>query len=723
MTTPVKLIWQRSAALTSKWPKARILFFIIAGLALILSTQSCTILLAPIGNYAANKVYPDLAQPNDMEAPPTFKQYLTSHSTQAILGGRGRGLNCSIPSIGKSLFETPDQNATVSLHFRSSCAMHDLCYRHGYATYGYSQSDCDQALQASAFRMCRQIHKLHDNMEDSYEKCQTEAKKILLGVSIGGAGSFQAFGKSTYFEYDPMPEKADDYVVGRAYPISHAQAAAGELGVMTYHFFRNSVKTRILKLDSQIPPQFTDLTSNFNQYPNQYIPTPPTLEPIHNGQYAMVALARKSNRETGFLPLIFSNSSKDKTFNLLIQACQPPFKSKNPCQLDPYTSINKMANIDGQPKIISLKHQSSKKSGTGGPKLLILNPDKSEPVETYGLNSENHINDGYRFLQNDFLLEKNIHGADTHAWILARGMDLDTSKGLIKQNKKGNGYEDRLLIIRQPLSGGQAKNTQRFMIDAKETDDPLSLIRLEPGSGIALIGLRWTEHDLERIEDSHDNTEPPLLSLWRLQENSSNGEAKITRSTPIPLITELKTGFIERPPLVFNAPGISAPVIAWTRMASDPKKSANSISLDVILTELNTPSDPEKNPELKNLGTVRCTINPKQQLISKDARPIREIINLSLGRGSGEDPNAQTESKGIKELTERWQMSQTIVSVKPSTTSKDDDIAITTIFKGYPLMSFQAVLKKTAAGFSYSHTLPRSPYIDCNKTEVAQQVH
>lgn len=708
-------IYRKSAALIAKWPKTRIFFLMIACLVFILNTQSCTVLLAPIGNYAANKVYPDLAQPNDMEAPPTYKQYLTSPSTQAILGGRGGGLNCSIPWGAKGLFETSEQSAPASLHFRSSCVMHDLCYRHGYATYGYSQSDCDQALQASAFRMCRQIHKIHKNMEDSYEKCQTEAKKILLGVSIGGAGSFQAFGKSTYFEYDPMPEKADNYVVARAYPISHAQAAAGELGVTTLHFHRNSVKARILKVESELSQQLTNITSNFTQYPNQYIPTPPTLEPFTNGQYAMIALSRKSNRETGFLPLIYSTSSKDRTFKLFIQACQPPFKSHNSCQLDPLTSINSVANIDGMTKIVSLKHQSSNEFGTGGPKLIILEPNNSTPVETYGLNSGIHVNDGYRLLQNDLLLEKNIHGSDTHAWILSRGMDLDTNKGMIKQNKSGDGYEDRLLVIRQPLSSGKVQQTQRFMIDAEETDDPLSLIRLEPGAGVALIGLRWGAHDRKKANDSHDNAQPPLLSLWRLQEEASKDEGKITKSIPIPLINELRTGFIERPPLVFNAPSTPAPVIAWTRVASDPENSADLISLDIVLTELNTSLTSGENPRLKHLGSLMCTINLKQQLISKDAGTIREIINLSLGRTSGASPDAKAEAKGIGELKERWQMSQTIVSTKPSAKSKDDDIAITTIFNGYPLMSFQAVLKKTAEGFSYSHNLPRSPYIDCKR--------
>ena len=39
----------------------------------------------------------------------------------------------------------------VLQRFRQACVFHDLCYRHGLATYGYNQNDCDRVLQNAGF--------------------------------------------------------------------------------------------------------------------------------------------------------------------------------------------------------------------------------------------------------------------------------------------------------------------------------------------------------------------------------------------------------------------------------------------------------------------------------------------------------------------------------------------------------------------------------------------
>ena len=49
---------------------------------------------------------------------------------------------------------TAGKRHLVLQRFRQACVFHDLCYRHGLATYGYNQNDCDRILQNAAFRLC-----------------------------------------------------------------------------------------------------------------------------------------------------------------------------------------------------------------------------------------------------------------------------------------------------------------------------------------------------------------------------------------------------------------------------------------------------------------------------------------------------------------------------------------------------------------------------------------
>ncbi|MDD0970669.1 MULTISPECIES: hypothetical protein [Pseudomonas] len=690
---------------------------LLALLIIIVLVQSCSWFAAPIGNYVAEKVFPDLDPPPEREAPPTFKQYLSSPISQAILGGRGRGLNCSIPEIGKSLFETPEQTASVSLHFRPSCVMHDLCYRHGYATYGYAQADCDRALQTSAFRMCRQINKSLGNEKPIYDDCQTEAKKVLLGVSLGGAGSFRASGKSTYFEYDPMPEKADNYVVARAFAINQAQAASGELGVIAYHFLRNSVRAKMLRVDPGDPRRLLEVLSDPAPYPGQLIATAPTTEWLGNGQSSMIAVARNSFSDTRVGLVQFSPLLENNKISLSLKPCPQPWVAAK-CSPDLGSSIARLANVDGRPMLVSLAHWAGFKASDSSSRVhtvkLVRSDLAGDPIiDDYTLNAQLGIRDRYRFLQNELLLEKDAQGRDTHAWILVRGMKLDPASGLIVDNPDAKGYEDRLLVIRQPLADGQAGNTQRFVVDAKEVDDPLSLIHLQEGSGVALAGLSWSREDLERLEDAEPAAHSPFLSLWRLPQDVQPSVQAVVQSERIPLDPALKNDFIDRPPVVINAPGFAAPIVVWTRMAAETKLPVTQASFDVVFNSLDSTPDVNHKSALTRLGAISCTLDLKQQLYSDNAKPVRQNANRAEGERSATALTPVTEGRGVNELFRRWKMSQTIVSKKPSGDSALDDLTVTVVFNGYTSMSFQAVLKSTDGRLRFSQTLPQAQYLSC----------
>ena len=99
----------------------------------------------------------------------------------------------------------------VSLQYRQACVFHDFCYRHGQATYGYSKADCDYLLQEYAYRLCRQIY----GDDPGEEACRERGRVVLLGVNLFGGESFAHGYRSTYFEFDPYPHRANDYVVAR----------------------------------------------------------------------------------------------------------------------------------------------------------------------------------------------------------------------------------------------------------------------------------------------------------------------------------------------------------------------------------------------------------------------------------------------------------------------------------------------------------------------------
>jgi hypothetical protein len=170
-------------------------------LVLIVSARS-------IVDFVVGRIYENVVAPNDVEMPLTVTSYPSSPHVVSIIGGKGEGLNCSLPWGIDLLFDRTKEpsQSPIRQRFRQACVFHDLCYRHGLATYGYSQSDCDQMLQEHAVRICLYAS-AHEKKPLS--NCQLDAKKILAGVRVGGFRSFQQWRTSTYFEFDSSPSRSD----------------------------------------------------------------------------------------------------------------------------------------------------------------------------------------------------------------------------------------------------------------------------------------------------------------------------------------------------------------------------------------------------------------------------------------------------------------------------------------------------------------------------------
>ena len=178
---------------------------------------------------AIDLIYKNVEDIVDGEMPPTVVSFPSGPEVVSIIGGSGAGLNCSLPSWANAFFavgaDHKGDRLLVLQRFRQACVFHDLCYRHGLATYGYNQNDCDRVLQNQAFRLCLYIRNdglpKKDGESDTERRareatnCQSDSKKVLAGVSLGGFGAYRGWDHSTYYEFDPDPSRSNGFSVAR----------------------------------------------------------------------------------------------------------------------------------------------------------------------------------------------------------------------------------------------------------------------------------------------------------------------------------------------------------------------------------------------------------------------------------------------------------------------------------------------------------------------------
>ena len=175
---------------------------------------------------------------DDREPPRTPHAITASSDGVQLVGGQGNGLSCSLPLGAQALaFTRTDKQAPIALQMRQACAFHDYCYRHGNATYGYSQAECDFMLQQQAFRLCKFI-----NQTATIGKCETNARKVTIGVRLGGFGSFkraralEGDEASTFLEFDSYPVRASTFRVVRIADAPRQWVRDGLLPKAAYHF-------------------------------------------------------------------------------------------------------------------------------------------------------------------------------------------------------------------------------------------------------------------------------------------------------------------------------------------------------------------------------------------------------------------------------------------------------------------------------------------------------
>ena len=170
-------------------------------------------------SFIADSVYKNVDDLTDGEMPATVTTFQSGPDVVSTLGGSGEGLNCSLPAVTNIFFDgskdAQGKRHLVLQRFRQACVFHDLCYRHGLATYGYNQNDCDRILQNAAFRLCTYIR--NGSGTGSATRCQTDSKMVLAGVSMGGYNAFRGWDRSTYFEFESDPFRSDGFQAVRPF--------------------------------------------------------------------------------------------------------------------------------------------------------------------------------------------------------------------------------------------------------------------------------------------------------------------------------------------------------------------------------------------------------------------------------------------------------------------------------------------------------------------------
>ena len=194
----------------------------------VLFSTALALVVAIFGHRAAiDAVYKNVEDILDGEMPPTVVSFQSGPEIVSTIGGSGEGMNCSLPP-GLDIFFDSSEDAAGKRHlvrqrFRQACVFHDLCYRHGLATYGYNQNDCDRVLQNHAFRLClyvrndgpqKDVSDAERNARNA-ERCQTDSKMILAGVSLGGHKPYRAWDRSTFFEFESDPSRSNGFSVAR----------------------------------------------------------------------------------------------------------------------------------------------------------------------------------------------------------------------------------------------------------------------------------------------------------------------------------------------------------------------------------------------------------------------------------------------------------------------------------------------------------------------------
>jgi len=650
----------------------------------------------PFARWSADNIYPALQKPYENEAPPTPTSFPASSEISAVIGGKGEGLSCSLPLPWLTeplfFFDLNDDEAPLSLQFRQACAFHDYCYRHGAATYGYEQVDCDFMLQNSAYRLCRLIIK-----EDSFEaidKCLSRARRVLLGVRVGGGTPFQAGGLSTYFEFDPMPAKADDYVVSRLVTLTKPLAFKDnnnklKRSVISYHIKRGTIVPRLLWNCEEKDCMLNQASNQkyIEIFPNRAIVTPPRIVRTKQGD-RVISVARDGFVDTRYYLTEYPRYAEGAFSN---------FRTLNEMHYDSSIQLFHMNSQEGVDDLFSFSHRGQN----------MLRKDVIEPIgklENNKMVNTPNITDNYRLLQTEPILGKFLSTDSDQMLMISRGV-----------NEKGEDYQKSILTyILNVFNGCVAKEDCSFRLELPEESEPSAAVTLADGrSGLLSIvtdneNLKLELRDLKHCKISPENC------LANIAVDQLDLDASWIRM-PVQVLPSLKEN--NKSSLLFFS-RILCKKGDDRLICNDIKASEfpSDVELEFEYHRLNTA---ENKPQLERLGKGACTVHLNEQYTDNGSQLLVDNIKRAMPRADLKDSEKKW---AFKDFADRWSNSQVIPgriferNVNEAQ-SEPDMLDVAVMFKGYPGLSLLLKGQKNEnAEFHYSLAEFSPSYVTCERT-------
>lgn len=509
---------------------------VLSGLVLLIA-MATYFFARPTTDWIVDRVLGHLHEPADFELPVTVVEYRSSPNMIASIGGRGQGLDCSIPAIARIAFSNVANSAPIELQFRQACVFHDLCYRHGLATYGYMQADCDYLLQEQAFRICRALQ------HASIDACRRRAKKVLLGVRIGGFKPFHSWESSTYHEFDPMPKRSVQFYANRLAAKDGTSARGGPLDLLTFTISRSAATVRCRTCGPR---------ANAVQAPGAHTDFLPL------GVFAAPQLVTAPGRAETF---VWFNRTAEENTDLRINTMKwrhgvAIFGNWSPSSdLFASTVYPTLVPSDLSPAALALSVQNAFEcNATLAFRIIRMPQHRGRCVElpdflggpdaAVKLVPPHRDKDFYRFFQHPLLIDRE----STTAMMIKRGED-DT----------GSNYRNRALLVTADYSAEATEKTKLRLYPnqpVEERHEPVSLLSLE-NKEPRLLSMMGVSSDSETATDRPEASCRDTARIMELPVANSPTIAWMTAGLSSMRgreVSGLPVDWIHRPPLVVRDP-------------------------------------------------------------------------------------------------------------------------------------------------------------------------
>lgn len=622
------------------------------------------------GERVAQKVFPDLQTYFDAEAPPTATSYPASSSISAVIGGSGQGLSCSIPGALKwAMFTRTANEADISLQFRQACVYHDYCYRYGHATYGYTRANCDYALQQIAYRDCRII-----NLSNDPEKCRARARLVLLGVTLGGGKAFATGAKSAYFEFDPMPFAADDYVTVRwvrnAYGTTvNGRALGGQFVVM--HYKRGTVRSRAAGFNSAVVDAGQP-DDERHPMPSQFIPTPPLV--IRSGsEDRLLAIARDNFQNTNIELVEYWPALGARRNNAIIRAW--------PEAIDVNASIFWFGGEHGD--VLSYWSSSDQAFGT-----VMKGVAAGHSVKP--------LHGTYRMLQHMPVEGRFFDPGCLDTAVLKRGGVLDAT-----DDDEGRGY-DRLVHLKfvQPPST-RCPLRASLTLAATQELEPLGIARLDSGRDV-LVAVRQ---------------EGAVAKLTVFDLARARGEIALTAEVKV-LPAPLDPSWLRMPPQVLFDRGTRSSILFFSKFTGPTFERGDTNGIFQFQYFGLSGGEAGKALNVAPAGNGKCIVKLGEQ--ARIVRPHNLGENIARGFPSPDKDGLADEKKTaaaiLANMSERWANAQVIPGwfmQKTGIESETGPLDVAVFFRGYPQYAFLAAGHAGATDNRNGFQQVSQPYVVC----------